>query len=482
MSTAVTGADERPVHGAAGAAAYRPPRRAHLLMASTAVGLVTTLLYTVFSWRQWARFQVPSWDLGIFTQILRAYSEGRAPVVPIKGEGFMILGDHFHPLLVVLAPVYAAFPSGLTLLAAQAVLVGISAVVVTWCAVRHLGRLPGTTLGLAYGLSWGLQSAVASQFHEVALALPFLALSLAALVRRDHRAAALWALPMVLIKEDLGLTVAAIGVVIVIRGSRRLGAALAVGGVAAFVITTRVVLPALNPDGVWDYADDSIVSVLFTDPGAALNGLFTGVGHKAALVLLVFGVTGFLALRSPLALITLPTFAWRLTSDVPFHWSADWHYSAVLMPIVFLAVVDTFVTARGARRFAAPVGIGALILALVITVWFPLWKLTEPETYAPSHQDAAARQVLELIGDGAVVDTDITMMAYLAPRADVYWVGNEGNPVPDYVVVNRQSGIYGGNPPSDVVEYATSKFPGETFVEVLDSDGFLVAEHVPQAN
>ncbi len=452
-----------------------------MLVAATAVGLFTTALYVLFSWRQWARFQVPSWDLGIFTQILRAYSHLQAPVVPIKGEGFMILGDHFHPLLVILAPVYAAFPSGLTLLVLQAVLIGLSTAVVTGCAVRHLGRLPGACLGLAYGLSWGLQSAVASQFHEVALALPLLALSLAALVRRDHRAAALWALPLLLVKEDLGLTVAAIGVVIVIRGARRLGAALAVGGVAAFVITTKVILPALNPDGVWDYADDSIVSLLLTDPGAALNGLFTGVGNKAALVLLVFGVTGFLALRSPLALITLPTFAWRLTSDVPFHWSTDWHYSAVLMPVVFLAVVDTFVSVRGARRFAAPVGIGALVLALVVTVWFPLWRLTDPQTYAPSHQDAAARQVLELIPDGAVVDTDITMMAYLAPRTEVYWVGNEGNPVPDYVVVNQSSGIYGGSPPSDVVDYATSKFPEETFVEVFAQDGFLVAERVADA-
>jgi uncharacterized membrane protein len=480
VSSAVTGAAPRATHRT-GAAGYRPPGRTQVLVVATAVGLFTTALYALFSWRQWARFQVPSWDLGIFTQILRAYSQWRAPVVPIKGEGFMILGDHFHPMLVVLAPVYAAFPSGLTLLVLQAVLIGLSTAVVTGCAVRHLGRLPGACLGLAYGLSWGLQSAVASQFHEVALALPLLALSLSALVRRDHRAAALWALPLLLVKEDLGLTVAAIGVVIVIRGARRLGAALAAVGVAAFVITTRVILPALNPDGVWDYADDSIVSLLLTDPGAAVNGLFTGVGNKAALVLLVFGVTGFLALRSPLALITLPTFAWRLTSDVPFHWSTDWHYSAVLMPVVFLAVVDTLVTVRGARRFAAPIGIGALVLTLVVTVWFPLWRLTEPETWAPSYQDAAARQVLALIPDDAVVDTDITMMAYLAPRTDVYWVGNEGNPVPDYVVVNQSSGIYGGSPPTDVVDYATSKFPEETFVEVFAEDGFLVAEHVADA-
>lgn len=446
-----------------------------LLWPAVGVGLVTTALYTLLSWRQWARFEVPSWDLGIFTQILRAYSQWQAPVVPIKGEDFMILGDHFHPLLVVLAPVYALAPSGMTLLVLQAILIGASAVIVTACAVRHLGHFPGIGIGTAYALAWGLQSAVASQFHEIALALPFLALSLAALVRDRHRAAALWSLPLLLIKEDLGLTVTAIGLVLAIRGSRRLGAALAVGGVAAFLVITKVVLPALNPDGVWDYADDSIVSLVLTDPGAAWAGLFTGVGQKATLILLTFGVTGFAALRSPIALVTLPTFAWRLTSDVPFHWSTDWHYSAVLMPIVFLAMVDALArTERGldvARWFA---GI-AVAVALVATNQFALGTLTDAERYRASWNEAGAQAAIAAIPDGAIVDTDITLMAYLAPRAEVYWVGN-ANPLPDFVIVNQNSGIYGGDPPQDVVAYAEGKFPGETFVEVVNQDGFLVAE------
>ena len=445
---------------------------------AVAVGALATALYTLFSWRQWERFETPSWDLGIFTQVLRTYAELRTPVVPIKGEGFMILGDHFHPLLVVLAPFYALFPSGMTLLAAQAVLVGLSVAVVTACAVRHLGRWTGTGIGLAYMLSWGLQSAVASQFHEVALALPLLALSLAALVRRRHRAAALWSLPLLLVKEDLGLTVAAIGVVILIRGSRRLGAALTAGGVAAFVLTTDVILPALNPDGVWAYGDDSIVSLLLSDPGAAIDGLLTGVGPKTLLVLAVFGVTGFLALRSPLALVTLPTFAWRLTSDVPFHWSTHWHYSAVLMPIVFLALVDALVSSPRLKATAPWIASIAVLFALVATTQFPLWRLTDPVTYTDSRQADGAREALALIPDGAVVDSDISLLAYLAPHTQVYWVGNNANPVPDYVVLNQHSGSY-NTPPRDVVAYASDHFPGEEFTEVLDLDGYLVAQHVP---
>src|SRR5690606_24293681 len=119
---------------------------------SALVALVVTALYGLWSWRQWARFEVPSWDLGIFTQVFRAYAELRAPVVPIKGPGFMILGDHFHPLLALLTPAYWISPTGLSVLLVQAVLVGISTAVVAACAVRHLGRWPGVGLGVAYGL------------------------------------------------------------------------------------------------------------------------------------------------------------------------------------------------------------------------------------------------------------------------------------------------------------------------------------------
>lgn len=446
------------------------------LIAAGAVGVVITAAYTVFSVRQWARFEVPSWDLGIFTQVLRAYSELRSPVVPIKGEGFMILGDHFHPLLVLLAPVYRLFPSGLTLLVVQAVLIGLSAVIVTACAVRHLGTTAGTLLGLAYGLSWGLQSAVASQFHEIALAVPLLAACCAALVRRDHRAAALWAAPLALIKEDLGITVAAVGLVVLIRGSRRLGVGLIVGGVVAFVLTTRVILPALNPDGVWDYADDSILSLLGSDPGGAVNVLLTGAGEKALLVLSVVAITGFLALRSPIVLITLPTFAWRLTSDVPFHWDLHWHYSAVLMPVMFLALVDAVRLLPVLHRWAGWIAAGLVAMSLAVSTNFPLADLAERRTFAPSVHDDGAQAALALVPDDAVVATDITLLAYLAPRAQVYWVGNEGNPVPDYVVVNRNSGVYGGDPPEEVVAYAEEKFPDTEFVEALDAQGFAVAE------
>ena len=72
------------------------------------------------------------------------------------------------------------------------------------------GRRDGS-IGFAYGFSWGLQQMIVFDFHELVLAVPLLAFSLSALVRRHTLAAICWALPMVLVEESQGFTVAAIG-------------------------------------------------------------------------------------------------------------------------------------------------------------------------------------------------------------------------------------------------------------------------------
>ena len=57
------------------------------------------------------RFADRSWDLAIFTQAVRAYAHGHAPIASIKGPGFDLLGDHFSlaPTLLHVAKVKMCF-------------------------------------------------------------------------------------------------------------------------------------------------------------------------------------------------------------------------------------------------------------------------------------------------------------------------------------------------------------------------------------
>src|ERR1051325_1649361 len=72
----------------------------------------------------------------------------------------------------------------------------------------------------------------------------------------------------------------------------------------------------------------------------------------------------FLALRSPLALVALPSLALRFISTNSYFWGTSWHYDATVMPILFLAAVDGMARfrARSRRRAVAARRRGAALL------------------------------------------------------------------------------------------------------------------------
>ena len=72
------------------------------------VGAWVLIAYSVGQWRS---LTVPSWDLAIFAELAKDYAHGQAPIVSIKGDGYNLLGDHFHPILVLLGPVWRLFPT-----------------------------------------------------------------------------------------------------------------------------------------------------------------------------------------------------------------------------------------------------------------------------------------------------------------------------------------------------------------------------------
>jgi uncharacterized membrane protein len=418
-----------------------------------------------------------AYDLGIFTQVVRAYAELRAPVAELKGPGFNVLGDHFHPLLVLLAPAYRLFPSPVTLLVAQALLVAWSVVPVTRLAVARLGPAAGACVGIGYGLSWGLQQAVKFDFHEVALAVPLVALSVVALSEERWRAAVLWAAPLVLVKEDLPATVAAIGAYLVLRRQWRLGLATVAGAVVAGVLIVCWVIPAVNPAHRYGYADG-----VAPDGQAPLARLLTP-GEKPATVLALLAPTLFLALRSPLVLLAVPTLLWRFWSTNHFYWGIGFHYSAVLMPIVFVALVDGLERLRTSRSPSVAwtgVVLGRLVppavaaVAVAATSLLPMRALVLPHELGSARTVAAWDGVLRRIPDGASVAASNSLAPRLVSRCTVYLFPNQ----PDRRV--RPEWIASTDPlldslaPPDRTAAAMAALASEGYREVARGDGIVL--------
>lgn len=416
-----------------------------------------------------------SWDLGIFEQVVRAYTHLRAPVSDLKGPGFNILGDHFSPVTALLAPAYRLFPSPVTLLVAQAALFALSAVPVTRAAARLLGRRRGLALGLAYGLSWGVQRAVDFDFHEICFAVPLIAFSLEALLADRRGAALCWALPLVLVKEDLGLTLAAIALVVAwrARGSSprtvRYGLGAAVFGVAATVLVLTVVIPSFNTSGTYDYWNK------VSDSGSPLDGLDTKL---RTLAWLLIPTTGLLALRSPLMLVALPTLGWRFLSGDDHYWGTDWHYSAVLMPVVFLALADALTTVRHSPRpwlssYAAQLPAAVAAAGLALTTSLPLAQLTEAGIYRKPAAVSGVERLLERIPDGATVEANVGPISRLTSRCRVFWLGNTRGVTPQYIALENVDGEY-----RDPVGYARKLHPGAEYAVAGNANGYVVLERL----
>ncbi|MFJ8211142.1 DUF2079 domain-containing protein [Streptomyces sp. NPDC096033] len=472
---AATGAPTGAAPAVVGARTGRGARAGALLRRRAPYALTAALFaaYALLSLTRHRRMEENSWDLGIFEQAVRAYAHLQAPVADLKGPGFNVLGDHFSPVIALIAPLYRLFPGPATLLVAQAALFALSALPVTRAGARLLGSARGLALGAAYGLSWGIQQAVAFDFHEICFAVPLLAFALEALLARRWRAALAWGLPLLLVKEDLGLTLAALALVVAWRARRtdrraaRAALAVAVGGTVAAVLVFTVVVPAFSPDGYayWEKAGG---------PGGVLDGLGTKL---TTLGWLLVPTTGLLALRSPLLWVAVPTLGWRFTSSEPYFWSTDWHYSAVLMPVVALALADSLDTARRSPRpwmrsyaHQLPGAVLAAALALSATS-LPLARLGERAAYEKPARAAEAERLLARIPDGVPVEADYPALTRLTSRCRVFWLGGTRGVRPAYLVFDNSSGRVG-----DPLAYAGRLHPGSRFALVGEAGGMVLLE------
>jgi len=443
------------------------------------------VLYSIMSVNRHERILSAGYDLGIFEEEVSAYAHLHAPIVALKGYGYNVLGDHFSPILALLAPFYRLFPSPVTLLVAQAALMALACVPLTRWAYAARGPVLALVVGCGVGASWGIVKAVSFDFHEVAFAVPLIAFSLTALGNRRWRAAALWALPLVLVKEDLGLTAAAIGGLIAWNGPRRLGLGLAAFGVTASAVEMFWILPAMNPAGSFAYLSQ-VPGEGATGGSATHQLLFAGLHLgwppiKWLLLLMLALPTAFLGLRSPLTLVCLPTLAWRLTSNNPHYWGVSYHYSAVLMPMVFAGLIDALVRSQdrlSRRRVRQVIAASAAFTAVTLPI-YPLHEVLSPSAWTTDAHVRVAKKILALIPSGVTVASSDHLAAQLTDRTTVSLVCMApvaGQPLPDWVVSDTTD-------PTDVPclpaqsAQMVDRYRADGYRVVADQDGIVLLEH-----
>ncbi len=432
-------------------------------------------------------------DLGIFDQAVRAYAHGQLPVTPLKGVGFDLLGDHFSPIIALLAPFYRIWPSAGMLLVAQAALFALAVVPLARWAMREVGTWPAVVIGFCYGASWGVAAAAGFDFHEVAFGVPLTALSATALGERRLTAAALWALPLLLVKEDMGLTTAAVGILVAARGRRVLGLATAVAGLGGSLLEISVLIPMASHRG-YTYLGNVL-------PGASSVSSAWGVGGlhadahalvravaglpnpvKLETLLMLLAPTAFVALRSSLMWLAVPTLAWRFVSDNPSYWGTGYQYSAVLMPIVAAAFIEALARwRRSGRRKSLMRSRFALGVALAVTAILlpsrPTFGVLYPSSWSSSSHVAAADQLLDMIPDEATVAATNQLAPQLTDRDTVTLLGTQVNLLGrnTWIIADTQSAPFPGTT-AQLNQWLAMAQQQDGFHMVAEEDGILLLE------
>ena len=499
-------------------AAPRPgTRRAGLRVA--ALTAAAALLYSADALIRFRRFLTSTFDLVIFDQGVRGYAHFGPAVSIARGVAdggtahFLLLSDHWSPILAALAPLYWVHDSPATLLVAQAVLFAL-AIPPLWAFTRReIGATSAYLVCGAYALSLPIMAAITFDFHEVAFAPLLTAVMAERFQAGRHLHAVLAAAALLLVKEDMGLLVAGYGAYLLLTRRRRAGLAFIAAGVAATWVASRVLIPAFGGSGsfYWAYgqfgpgAGPAALNIL-THPLHAVGVLVTP-GVKVRTMIGLLAPLGFLPLASPLTVAALPLLAERmLASGYPLWWQAKFQYNAFIVMILVLAAVDGAARIQGhwpARMIAGlrmtaalrlrpapggpgphprPATIWATAICAAAVVYFPsspFGQLLHPKFYMVNVRMRAAAQAIARVPSGVDVEAADNLGPRLSARATVLLLDGTPRWAP-WVVADTKGLDFPFCTPAQQAQ-EVSYLEAHGYHVVFTDDGYVVLHRPPDA-
>ena len=184
-------------------------------------------------------------------------------------------------------------------------------------------------------------------------------------------------------------------------------------------------------------------------------------------------------------ILAIPLLAERFLSEKSYLWMAEYHYTAVLVPVLVMSSVDGLSRLKShLKRFSPRYLIIAasclvLILNLRLLPELPLWNLTSATYWRPSANELTGRRALSLIPSGASVITQGVITPHLTHRRIVYVMHPEIQiPDADFIIACDRL------PPhplasSESVRAFLEKQQDREYRKIFDEDGWVVLRAEP---
>ena len=414
---------------------------------------------------QHAALQTQAFDLGIFANVLWNTSRGRWFFDGIRGVNH--LGDHFSPLLAVLAPAFRLWNDAGVLLVIQSAALSAALPFAYLLGRRVTGRRDAGVL-LAVWLAFlpFLHRVSRFDFHETALGVPLILGALAAWHGGRRRAFWVSVGALLLLREDYGFLLAGLGFSWVLGGDRkerRVGAFLAVGGILWSLTVIFILMPLFHSGGQplgFSYGH------LGSGPGEMILSLFrprtlwnltlgSGVRREtlAGIVLWTGGLV-LLSLRYSPAWLAPVLLQFLSGRDGQIRLEA--HYAAGMIPFLVYAaafglraVLDhpwVSVHPRAVRAALIAIGTGTAVIGFFAV----------PPYFHPVPVDRkGAAAVLPSIPPEASVQASANLVPHLCLRKTI-WMSPDSRRT-EWVVLDRTP--VGFSPPLEVLE-ESARFAG----------------------
>lgn len=336
-------------------------RRGHPLAVSSIVMLIglLTVVHTQLQINFFEHFMFGHSDCGHFAEELKNALAGRG----LRSDSFenTRLGWHFTPLLYVLVPGYALWPSPVYLTVCGALLVHIPALPAYFLAKRLSGSV---AIGWMFAAAWlllpsssRLVYANTYGFQWTCSMIPLLAVMIAAGVTGRWRTSLVMVVLVLLCRETAAAATLGWGLYVALFTPRRkTGIGIALGSIAYFILCGKLLIPYFAAAGRYERLD------MFGELGNSMGDLLAAGFYRPGLILerLVRREVGYfiLVLLVPMAL--LPLRGWRIAVAalptlllVALLQNTDWlsvkfwHHATVL-PVLFFAGIAAMYKAAGA--------------------------------------------------------------------------------------------------------------------------------------
>lgn len=435
----------------------RTYRRRHVLVLGLVLWLWMATFYQLGALRH-DRFWTFGFDLGMFDQAIWLIAHGRSPFMTLRGLD--VWGHHGNFLFVLLAPFYWFGAGAKFLLAVQIVAQASGAVGIYLLARDLLERSRWLAVGLATAmlLHPSMQFLVWEFFHPESFAIGPIVLAYWAL--RTNRRKTFWCMAVLAMacKEDVALLFVMLGLLwLAWQRGYRLGGLIAGVGAAWYVAVTKVLIPLRNPAGpfyeghfFFNYGGSigGVIKSMFTRPGQILRD--ATAGNRRELYIRLFAPVACVPLLAPeVVALGLPMLAVVVLAGIPWVQNYRYHYTAILVAVVFLATVEAVRRLRVPWRRNLAVSVVLLTSLLSTLAWgaTPVskswkqgyWPHSRTENYVDVLLGAtdsldrfptslAKKHAVEMIPAGASVSASWNVNPHLTHRTHVYewpnpWIG-----------------------------------------------------------